>query len=501
MKLLNKKAVQTDSREQGSPPREDALFSSCIIATIGFSCYFGWELSGLFAPATHLLSQFSPFEIAGSRIPYLSTLIVILVVAFYKADWFFDNRSWVLPAGISFSLITVIVALFNHLVGSPLPFVFQVVSWISFGIGQAAFLLYWAVYFSLIPTRYTPVAITFSSAIGTLFFVAAANFASPYLSLCFQGLMIVCSLLVVIHLANKIPKSHILPTKNFNKHSSFTFASGLSIGTHNLAYGFTTITLFALGPTAAVIGGASGLIGTLLCLLWHKFGSKVDVGTSILQRVTLPPIVIGLLLLPFVDDTGKLICCCILNIALSHFAVMGWINTTTSNSEFQLHPILCSAASRIPGWIGFLAGTIYAICIYFVYSLSGMPFQIAIVLIVIIITSVSALYGMDDSRVNERLSVIMTKKEASDQKTQDEKPSKYFKQSCNEVIKRYGLSPREADVFHYLARGRNAEYISKQLVVSSSTIKTHIYHIYQKMGINSQQNLMNVVESTQLSKE
>ena len=56
------------------------------------------------------------------------------------------------------------------------------------------------------------------------------------------------------------------------------------------------------------------------------------------------------------------------------------------------------------------------------------------------------------------------------------------------------LTPREAEVFPLLAKGRNAAYIAENLGVSPATVKSHIYHIYQKLGVNSQQNLIDIVD-------
>ena len=47
-------------------------------------------------------------------------------------------------------------------------------------------------------------------------------------------------------------------------------------------------------------------------------------------------------------------------------------------------------------------------------------------------------------------------------------------------------------------KGRNARHIADQLYVAERTIKTHTYHIYQKMGINSQQELISIVDSTEI---
>lgn len=65
---------------------------------------------------------------------------------------------------------------------------------------------------------------------------------------------------------------------------------------------------------------------------------------------------------------------------------------------------------------------------------------------------------------------------------------------CAELKHIYGLTARESEVLPFLAHGRNADYVAKQLVIAPTTAKSHISHIYQKMSINSQQQLMDIVE-------
>lgn len=59
----------------------------------------------------------------------------------------------------------------------------------------------------------------------------------------------------------------------------------------------------------------------------------------------------------------------------------------------------------------------------------------------------------------------------------------------------YGFTPRECEIFELLARGRTGTYIQNQLCVSYNTVKTHVGHIYDKMGIHNHQELINSVES------
>ena len=62
------------------------------------------------------------------------------------------------------------------------------------------------------------------------------------------------------------------------------------------------------------------------------------------------------------------------------------------------------------------------------------------------------------------------------------------------VAKSFGLSARETEIFLLLAQGRSRPYIRDSLYLSKNTVATHIRHIYEKLGIHSQQELIDLVE-------
>lgn len=68
-----------------------------------------------------------------------------------------------------------------------------------------------------------------------------------------------------------------------------------------------------------------------------------------------------------------------------------------------------------------------------------------------------------------------------------------FRTQCETIADRHLLSRRETEVLFLLAKGYNAAYIQKKLYITQSTAKTHIYHIYQKLGIHTQQELLSMV--------
>ena len=63
------------------------------------------------------------------------------------------------------------------------------------------------------------------------------------------------------------------------------------------------------------------------------------------------------------------------------------------------------------------------------------------------------------------------------------------------VAKGCGCTPRETEVLGLLARGRTQAVIAKRLGISPGTAHSHIVHVYQKLGVGKQQELIEKVES------
>lgn len=65
---------------------------------------------------------------------------------------------------------------------------------------------------------------------------------------------------------------------------------------------------------------------------------------------------------------------------------------------------------------------------------------------------------------------------------------------CELVVAAFGLTEREGEILALLARGRNGAYIQEEYRITRNTAKTHIRHIYQKLQIHTQQELIDLVE-------
>lgn len=60
---------------------------------------------------------------------------------------------------------------------------------------------------------------------------------------------------------------------------------------------------------------------------------------------------------------------------------------------------------------------------------------------------------------------------------------------CAQMGEEYSLSPREIEVLALLAWGKNARRIEEVLGLSANTVKTHVRHIYTKMGVHTRAEL------------
>lgn len=73
-------------------------------------------------------------------------------------------------------------------------------------------------------------------------------------------------------------------------------------------------------------------------------------------------------------------------------------------------------------------------------------------------------------------------------------PGQSIEERCARLGAAHGLTERETEIFAMLARGRNGQFVMEHYVVSRNTVKSHVKHIYAKLDVHSQQELIDLVE-------
>ena len=67
--------------------------------------------------------------------------------------------------------------------------------------------------------------------------------------------------------------------------------------------------------------------------------------------------------------------------------------------------------------------------------------------------------------------------------------------ACDIMTRKFGLTGRERDVLSILACGRPLADIERELCVARNTAKTHVRHIYAKLGVHSRAEVVAMVRS------
>ncbi len=491
------KGLPAVKRAEGVRAPDDFL-PMYVIADIGFACLIAWELSAVFAPSLPLLSFCSIEDAIVLRSVSVLVLAACFVLFARRSEWVFEHRNWLFVVGSLAALLTVANTAANLAFG-PLPLAVSFVAWALFGVAQASIMTYWGVFFSLVPTRHTVLNIGLGGVGGTVLFVLVNVPGFAWANLLEITLLIIGSAASAAFLSTRIPADYVPTYESFRRAPALSVPAALSVGCHGAVYGFMAAELCSMGMEAALWGGASGIAGVSLVLVWNALGSRVDIDVGVVQRISLPLLVGSVLLFPFFEGGARVACGCVAVVALAHSSLYAWYSTSIDNHEFRFSPVDRFALRQAPSWFGFFLGSVFAFVLLFVAKASGAQLYLVMAVFALLVVLAFSVYGGDESKMKARLDTLLggmaeSDEEASSETSDSTTEPLVLQQRCELVAERYGLTPREVEVFVLLAKGRNAEYIASKLVVSPSTAKSHIYHIYRKLDINSQQRLMSLVD-------
>lgn len=258
---------------------------------------------------------------------------------------------------------------------------------------------------------------------------------------------------------------------------SITFSFALFIGLNGSQQGM---------PSEYIWFGAL-LSGVLILLygLWLK--EKMTIG--LVQYILFGIAAVGLAPLAIADQLHvdlRFASCTLLMLSFTSFDMLSMNQLLAMIDEYRIsYPRyfalgrLGNAAGMFAGW-ALAKGVIVLDAVFPSWNLTRvLPIAMIVVLVFVVMAfSYDSIKTADDKPERTAESVQAT-----------------WKTACGDLCEKYGLSPRESEVFALYAKGRDTAFICDELCVSNHTVRTHIYHIYGKTGIHSQQDLISAVEN------
>lgn len=246
----------------------------------------------------------------------------------------------------------------------------------------------------------------------------------------------------------------------------------LTFGYHVAAMTFTSTTIWNRDIEGIAISGLSLLIVSLT--------SRVRLMT--IFRFIVPVIVASYLFLELLPPEFADLCVIVGGSGFRLSWIFIWIVLIDMAHTNYDHRWFIVGA----GVSAMFAGRILASLVAFVFAafqLNDSTLVIYLLVITLVIAVLLILPGTSDR----------DEKAGEEATSMDDSPDR-MKDRCLRVSDEYGLTKRETEVLRLLVAGRSQGIIAKRLGISEGTVHVHITHIYQKLDVHGQQEVISLVE-------
>ena len=503
---------------------------------LGFGLFMAWAFTAIFGPQLifdpallfNEATSISMQQASVIAVAYMAACgIVLLFIGFTNQLFlkFYVSKWATIAAAVSACAGTLFIAAIPF-GGMPL----AILSGALMGASASLMMALWGTCFA----RYEFTTIILNSivavVIGVLLYVCLTHWiVSPLSGLCTAAIPVVgCMLLwkltpLPYYVRKEIPIFHPLSIRK----TAFVVRFGLPAIVLGFSLGSIRRTAFTCilpvtDLTTQLIVGLAACVSVLVIVITVAAARDESHWDSIF-RVVIPIVATAIFLIPFLGTDLNPFSCFVIASGLICYEALTWIFFSDLAQEFRLSPIYVFGIGR-----GMLA--IGSLIAYFFF---GDPFSVTdagymlttdqsfFLMLVLVIgyallprkrdirRLIMPIHPSEDATDHIRQGIAnhadamnpkqMESGEAShDAPESDGEESVHtkgrFHTKCEEIADRYLLSRRETEVMFLLAKGHNAAFIQDKLCISKSTAKTHINHIYRKLDIHTQQELLNMME-------
>ncbi|GHT78971.1 hypothetical protein FACS1894104_2910 [Actinomycetota bacterium] len=256
---------------------------------------------------------------------------------------------------------------------------------------------------------------------------------------------------------------------------------GIYCSLHDLSY-----------PASIICVGLASIVSCLIIIAdtrWlHWLSSKIQL------KLFLPLTAVAVFPLSFVGGIAEMVVIFLLFTTFMLSLVTNYSAISLCVQVFELSPIRVFAYGRAFNLLGVAFGYIFAAVAFSSPLASGEGTgTILAFCVLMLVFIIAATFILEDHYP------ISSDVADSDMDIEPSIPKRdLWDERCIQIAERYGLSTRQAEVFNLLSKGRNTVYIQEKLFISHYTAKAHIYNIYQKIGIHSRQELLDLIEQVEL---
>jgi DNA-binding CsgD family transcriptional regulator len=290
------------------------------------------------------------------------------------------------------------------------------------------------------------------------------------------------AILLLLYFMNEAPLRECVTKDESKKRRMLSGATTIAVGVFGAGFGTA---IFFVVHSGSLIAATLGLmLGAFICATNLHYDSGVN-GEKLTKLIGILQIVC-LLAVPFVAASFQIVIWTILLALFIWYLLFHWNWVTVTGYRFKPNMVYHLSKSERSLWIGIAFGFGISGA---VDHLSFPPLIIEHIMVLLLVSSI--IYFIANDADNLRLFTYIIDKNSE---PRDAEHKERFYERCIMTANTYGLSLRETEVLILMAKGRNAGFIQKELVISIHTAKSHIHNIYKKIGVSSRQQLIDLID-------
>lgn len=240
-----------------------------------------------------------------------------------------------------------------------------------------------------------------------------------------------------------------------------------------------------------------GIAGFLIIAFMLAFRGKTSVHS--LFKMAFPLVVLGLVLSMLLNMGSPFASSMVVNVGYALMTALFTLILSDRQARFGLPVLWSLGIVRAVLTAGVFLGAQASSALLGASEQDDLTLK-ALVVVALLALLVSVWLWNLDSRPNWSDLVISKLDEErleAESKADDRAKSEMVKDEilarCEVLAEEFKLSKRECEVLGYLALGWSAPRIESELCISNNTVKTHIKHIYAKLGVHSRDEVKMLV--------
>lgn len=503
-----------------APPRDESYGKEVLGCFCLFFCLFHVFHGGpLAAAGLHDTASSIPFVLG------MSAALLFCAVFDKRIHGIFARlRHVYISTALSCGSMLALVAM--SLWVPPAPLLLGSAALFLLGVSESFVVLYWGIAFSRMETDSAVRASFLGTVLAVGVFWTLHTFAPDVV----MSLLCVAALLANVVLlrdrvTTRLPNIELREAVYFNELDIDRLACASRLAPMSFSFGIV------LGILLASSNWGSAFLADPLGLLWPALAcfASVALGMYVAYRMEfsdahfhkyfrslLPLVALLMMSLPHASEEPSSAALFSLAMALCLCVGLFWSFCACLSQRFRLSPVFTFGIS-----VGFLAAGIATThllsrLVALVYGVVLPSWAVGLILTLLALVVLCAYFpnpiditeivrksydfdcirrgGVEEASPGEAMPELPICREVSEDDPSGQRKGRFLRK-CDAASAIFLLSGRESEVLVLLAKGRNAGFIKDALCISEGTAKTHVHHVYKKLGVHSQQELIALVDS------